>query len=173
MRSTLKWQKISKLWSRYDADSGKKPITANFDQTGKTISLTRSFTQGIGLRAYGQRDPLNEYKKEAFEIFEDLLNRIRESVTTLLADIEMKAEMPMLEVKSENYPEMMESREDPYLVTDAEATPIEESIAPIRNRQSAATIDPEDPSTWGKVARNAPCPCGSGKKYKHCHGKLQ
>ncbi|MBO44404.1 MAG: preprotein translocase subunit SecA [Rhodospirillaceae bacterium] len=129
--------------------------------------------QGIGLRAYGQRDPLNEYKKEAFEIFEDLLNRIRESVTTLLADIEMKAEMPMLEVKSENYPEMMESREDPYLVTDAEATPIEESIAPIRNRQSAATIDPEDPSTWGKVARNAPCPCGSGKKYKHCHGKLQ
>jgi len=128
--------------------------------------------QGIGLRAYGQRDPLNEYKKEAFEIFEDLLNRIRESVTTLLADIEMQAEMPMMEVQSENAREMRETREDPYLATGTDDMPVELSASPIRNRQSATTINPEDPDTWGKVARNSTCPCGSGKKYKHCHGKL-
>ena len=69
-------------------------------------------------RAYGQRDPLNEYKKEAFEIFEDLLNRIRETVTTMLADIEIRTEMPMMEVKSENHPEMMESRVIPSFLDD-------------------------------------------------------
>ena len=127
--------------------------------------------QGIGLRAYGQRDPLNEYKKEAFEIFEDLLNRIRETVTTMLADIEIRTEMPMMEVKSENHPEMMESREEHYLQADTASSSIEPSTSPIRNRQSSATIDPENPDTWGKVARNALCPCGSGKKYKHCHGR--
>ena len=127
--------------------------------------------QGIGLRAYGQRDPLNEYKKEAFEIFEDLLNRIRETVTTMLADIEIRTEMPMMEVKSENHPQMMESREEHYLQTGTASSSIEPSTSPIRNRQSSATIDPENPDTWGKVARNALCPCGSGKKYKHCHGR--
>ena len=127
--------------------------------------------QGIGLRAYGQRDPLNEYKKEAFEIFEDLLNRIRETVTTMLADIEIRTEMPMMEVKSENHPEIMESREENYLQAGTASSSIEPSTSPIRNRQSSATIDPENPDTWGKVARNALCPCGSGKKYKHCHGR--
>ncbi|MDB3953078.1 preprotein translocase subunit SecA [Alphaproteobacteria bacterium] len=129
--------------------------------------------QGIGLRAYGQRDPLNEYKKEAFEIFEDLLSRIRETVTTMLADIAIRTEMPMMEVKSENHPQMMESREEHYLQAGTAGSSIEPSTSPIRNRQSSATVDPEDPDTWGKVARNALCPCGSGKKYKHCHGRSQ
>ena len=104
--------------------------------------------QGIGLRAYGQRNPLNEYKREAFEMFENLLSRLREAVVMYMSH---------LEVRSEQKPQK----------------PLQ-SRRPMQNRHTgaAAAIDPNDPVTWGKVARNVPCPCGSGKKYKHCHGRL-
>jgi preprotein translocase subunit SecA len=52
------------------------------------------------------------------------------------------------------------------------AGPMPEKRAPIQSRRSDAALDPKDPSTWGRVSRNAPCPCGSGKKYKHCHGRM-
>jgi preprotein translocase subunit SecA len=52
------------------------------------------------------------------------------------------------------------------------AGPAPEKRAPIQSRRSDAAFDPKDPSTWGRVSRNAPCPCGSGKKYKHCHGRM-
>jgi len=98
--------------------------------------------QGIGLRAYGQRDPLNEYKQESFNMFQVMLAQYRERVTTMLARVELRFEDP-----------------------NAEAAPagLEAPAEPDR--------DPNDPSTWGKVTRNAACPCGSGKKYKHCHGQ--
>jgi preprotein translocase subunit SecA len=130
--------------------------------------------QGIGLRAYGQRDPLNEYKKEAFDLFEELLGRIRETVTAVLAHLEMRAETQPVELHQHAPTEMTESREEPdYLATGTDDMPIEALMpATVRSRQSADVLDPDDPETWGKVPRNAACPCGSGKKYKHCHGKL-
>ncbi|HVJ42765.1 MAG TPA: preprotein translocase subunit SecA [Dongiaceae bacterium] len=102
---------------------------------------------GIGLRAYGQRDPLNEYKREAFEMFEAMLARLREQITLVLSHIEIRTQ-------------------DEVQVAQAE-----EALVPPAPT-NATPIDPNDPSTWGKLNRNAECPCGSGKKYKHCHGRL-
>ncbi len=127
---------------------------------------------GIGLRAYGQRDPLNEYKKEAFELFEAMLAEVRDEVTALLSRLELRVAEPEAAVIQRPPQEMHETRQDPALVgagAEADGPPPPQ---PSQTRAAAANIDPNDPSTWGKVPRNAPCPCGSGKKYKQCHGKL-
>ena len=116
--------------------------------------------QGIGLRAYAQRDPLNEYKREAFELFEDMLSRFREMVTATLAHVELR----------------MEPAPGMAAPADAGALPPGEAPAqaPLPRRDPVRKPDrvPTDPSSWGKVGRNEACPCGSGKKYKHCHGKI-
>jgi len=138
---------------------------------------------GIGLRAYGQRDPLNEYKREAFEMFETMLARVREEVTLLLAHVQIRAPEPAAAMMPRPPQEMHEGREDPALAgTDAQREPAMAGGPPPRRTATAAQpvvsrnpegdIDPNDPATWGRVGRNAPCPCGSGKKYKHCHGSL-
>ena len=99
--------------------------------------------QGIGLRAYAQRDPLNEYKSEAFNLFQEMLESIRNQVTTILLNIEISSEIP--ERKEENI------------------TLIKE---PIDNNNKKTNT----PIISKKIGRNETCPCGSGKKYKHCHG---
>ena len=126
---------------------------------------------GIGLRAYAQRDPLNEYKREAFDLFEALLDGLREAVTTVLAHIELKLDEPQAALATPRRPtqQMHESHVNP-LTGEDEAVPAPPPPGPGR-RATKAPADPADPRTWGKVPRNAPCPCGSGKKYKHCHGK--
>jgi preprotein translocase subunit SecA len=91
--------------------------------------------QGINLRAYAQKDPLNEYKREAFAMFEGMLGSMRRTVTLALSHVEM-------------------------------APPAQQ--APQTDAPAAATVMLAD----GKTPRNAPCPCGSGRKYKHCHGKV-
>ena len=137
--------------------------------------------QGIGLRAYGQRDPLNEYKREAFILFEAMLERLRERVTQVLAHIELRVD-PALEpeIRQALQPpprEMHETRHDPaFAEADAAPEPAmagatqRAAAAPARSR-TAEAADPRDPASWGRVARNAPCPCGSGRKFKHCHGR--
>jgi preprotein translocase subunit SecA len=137
--------------------------------------------QVIGFRAYGQRDPLNEYKTEAFVLFEALLGRLREATTGQLMHIELAPpdEQPMLQPVE--LPEMHAHHIDPVTGLDelaladaaiaADAEP-REFRAPMQTRKGTGeAIDTKDPATWGKVSRNAVCPCGSGKKYKHCHGK--
>jgi preprotein translocase subunit SecA len=135
--------------------------------------------QGIGLRAYAQRDPLNEYKREAFELFEEMLARVRERVTQVLAQVELRFDTedgdlpaePALERPAP--PPMRETRHDPAFAGSAVSeTPVENGAPTVRSRHAADTVDPADPSTWGRVSRNAPCPCGSGKKFKHCHGRI-
>nr|ADI17425.1 preprotein translocase subunit seca (ATPase, RNA helicase) [uncultured Rhodospirillales bacterium HF0070_31K06] len=131
--------------------------------------------QGIGLRAYAQRDPLNEYKREAFEMFEEMLRRVRETVTEVLSHVELSLDQTEEEMFRRERQAMSELREDPALaIAEGDFDEEEYTIAsaPIQSRAAAAVIDPNDPSTWGKVSRNAPCPCGSGKKYKHCHGRV-
>ena len=126
--------------------------------------------QGIGLRAYAQKDPLNEYKQEAFALFDAMLARLREAVTGTLAHLEVRvAEPSAMMPRAPEEPAWRESHEapEPALVGGGAAP----APQPVR-RAAARQVDPADPSTWGKVARNAPCPCGSGKKYKHCHGRL-
>lgn len=134
--------------------------------------------QGIGLRAYGQRDPLNEYKREAFALFEAMLDRLRERVIQVLAHIELRVDPGLDRALQPPAREMHETRLDPaFAEAEAAPRPIDggqapEVAAPIRSRQGAASLNPGDPATWGRIARNAPCPCSSGKKYKHCHGRL-
>ena len=139
---------------------------------------------GIFLRAYGQRDPLNEYKREAFELFAGMLDEVRIETTMLLNHVELQVAEPEAAVVRRAPQKMHEGRRDPALAgAGAEAMAAEEVGAgagpgplpprPVVTRRAAAELDPDDPATWGKVPRNAPCPCGSGKKYKHCHGKLR
>ena len=137
--------------------------------------------QVIGLRGYGQRDPLNEYKNEAFTLFEHMLARLREAVTGQLMHVELARpdEAPPLEPTE--LPPMEVHHFDPTTGEDEFALETANAgsnggggaAKPARSRKTgaaAAAVDPADPATWGKVQRNALCPCGSGKKYKHCHG---
>ena len=126
--------------------------------------------QGIGLRAYGQRDPLNEYKSEAFSMFNAMLDDLKERVTTMLARVEIGQEPP---------PPVFEPQFGALQYSDpagqaqyAGGDVLEaERPRPALARTPDPSVDPADPSTWRTVSRNAPCPCGSGKKFKHCHGK--
>ncbi|ALK08101.1 preprotein translocase subunit SecA [Blastochloris viridis] len=134
----------------------------------------------IGLRGYGQRDPLNEYKSEAFTLFQALLDRLREAVTAQLMRVEIVSQPTQPEL-----PEMHGHHIDPTTGLDEVAVdPVAragralgisaEDIAALDAAGIAEAVDrdPANPATWGKVGRNEPCPCGSGKKYKHCHGRL-
>ncbi len=123
--------------------------------------------QGIGLRAYGQRDPLNEYKSEAFALFNAMLDDLRERVTSTLARVELSAEPPPM---PRALPAgLVENFAAPaYAEADTVARSDTWQVGMVG---AAEALDPNDPTTWGGTQRNAPCPCGSGKKYKHCHGK--
>lgn len=142
------------------------------DQNWKEHLLTLDhLRQGIGLRAYAQRDPLNEYKREAFDLFEEMLEGLRDRVTTVLAFVQFETE-PEPDAFARPQQQMTETRTDPALQGSADNSEDASGNATITNRQAEGDLDPEDPSTWGRVPRNAPCPCGSGNKYKHCHGKV-
>ena len=123
--------------------------------------------QGIGLRAYGQRDPLNEYKSEAFALFNAMLDDLRERVTSTLSRVELSAEPPPM---PQALPlGMVENFAAPAY---AEADTVARSDTwRVGMAGAVDALDPNDPTTWGGTQRNAPCPCGSGKKYKHCHGR--
>ncbi|WP_298720162.1 preprotein translocase subunit SecA [uncultured Ferrovibrio sp.] len=127
--------------------------------------------QAIGLRAYAQKDPLNEYKREAFALFEQMLARVREQVTAILARVEVRAEEPPQDLfaRPSQPMEMHESRGEDIDGDDGDAARAlpARPVTVARGNQ----VDPDDPATWKSTPRNAPCPCGSGKKYKYCHGK--
>jgi preprotein translocase subunit SecA len=124
----------------------------------------------VHLRSYAQRDPLNEFKTEAFSLFENLLSELRETVTKITMSYQnLRLEPEDIELQAPQ--NTIETHVEP----DGSAAPASGPtmiVEPTRGRQAAAVIDPKDPATWGRVSRNAPCPCGSGHKYKHCHGKV-
>src|ERR1700688_3054020 len=137
--------------------------------------------QVIGLRGYGQRDPLNEYKAEAFSLFEAMSQSLREAVTAQLMRVEIQAAPPP-EQQPAPLPVMAAHKLDPTtgedemaLATAGAETLARHGIGPgaaqaARAPQTPAR-NPKDPASWGKVGRNETCPCGSGKKFKHCHGR--
>ena len=120
--------------------------------------------QVIGWRGYAQRDPLNEYKSEAFELFDGLIGHLRENVTGQLMRIEVQFAPP----PQPELPPMVASHLDPN-TGENEMAMANLAFATPTDKQER---DPNDPETWGRVGRNEPCPCGSGKKYKHCHGQF-
>ncbi len=116
----------------------------------------------VGFRGYAQRDPLNEYKTESFQLFEGLLNALREDVTQKLAQVR-----PLTAQEQE---EMMKHLTAQQAAQRKAAQPEQPQIAEPLATQPG--FDESDPDTWGNPGRNDICPCGSGKKFKHCHGKL-
>ena len=144
----------------------KTIILQSIDQNWKDhLGQLENLRQIVGLRGYGQRDPLSEYKSESFGLFEELLNNFREDVTRILFHIRMASDESLNKINQES-------------IIDHKA--LKENVSPdsrmkkknktIRTRNNNEPINPNDPSTWGKVGRNSPCPCRSGKKYKNCHG---
>ncbi len=143
--------------------------------------------QGINLRAFGQRDPLNEFKTEAFAMFESMVAMMREQATQTLSMVEL-GETPEGRrglfipgmVSPEDAQNAQATRDDPAVTEGVPSgqsgsrltAPKDPSVTPLKNRSNANERDPADPATWGRVMRNEQCPCGSGKKYKHCHGAL-
>ena len=189
--------------SNYGADiwrlAEKSLLLQILDQSWKDHLLTLDhLRQGIGLRAYGQRDPLNEYKAESFEMFENMLASLREQTTQLLSHVELRVAGPDEEdspVPERRAPQMQETRRDPALARAGAGAPADEppalppgggggrAPAPREAGEPAqaaagngtvrrAAFDQRNPETWSRVGRNAPCPCGSGRKYKRCHGTL-
>ena len=156
-------RKLAEKAANYGSDlfrmAEKSILLQVIDQQWKEHLLALDhLRQGINLRAYAQRDPLNEYKREAFNLFDEMLESVRHTITGALSNLEIQLdneEMSGQQNSTEDYQASEVSQGPKRLLTTA-----------------SQEIDPDDPSTWGKVPRNAPCPCGSGRKYKHCHGKL-
>ncbi|SSC71483.1 unnamed protein product [Ciceribacter sp. T2.26MG-112.2] len=120
----------------------------------------------VGFRGYAQRDPLQEYKAEAFELFQALLANLRDAVTTQMMRVELVREAP----PAPTVPEMEGHHVD---ATTGEDDFGEGSAVAALPFVAPENRDPNDPSSWGRVGRNDACPCGSGKKYKHCHGAYE
>ncbi|MBL8686955.1 MAG: preprotein translocase subunit SecA [Alphaproteobacteria bacterium] len=153
--------KIAKHGTEMMQFAEKSILLQLLDQSWKEHLLTLDhLRQGIGLRAYGQRDPLNEYKREAFDMFSSFLARLREQTTAVLSHLEIRSEQPA----------------DSQAKTRGNQG--QQSIGPsaqkptTTNTKPNTTSAPDLPPGWQSTPRNAPCPCGSGKKFKQCHGKI-
>jgi preprotein translocase subunit SecA len=135
------------------------------------LVMLEHLRQVIGLRGYGQRDPLNEYKAEAFSLFEAMMARLREAVTGQLMRVEIVQQPPAEEPGQ--LPYMEGHKVDPDTGDDEFAPALAPALVGAGSGNGAETArNAKDPASWGKVGRNEPCPCGSGKKFKHCHGKF-
>ncbi len=141
----------------------KQILLGTIDKKWREHLLTLEHLRSVvGFRGYAQRDPLNEYKTEAFGLFESMLEGLRSEVTGQLAHVRVltqQEQQAMLAAQARQNAEVA-----------AAATPAKDEAAVAE--ATAAVFDENDPSTWGNPGRNDSCPCGSGKKFKHCHGKL-
>ena len=163
--------------ARYGAETmrsiEKQVLLQTIDQNWREHLVTLDHLRSVvGFRGYAQRDPLNEYKSEAFQLFESLLTRLRSEVTRMLAHVQV--------MTPEEQQAMLARAPGPRPGRAARPSAAPPAAAPRprhgRRRRLppalAAGVDPADPATWGPSGRNDPCPCGSGKKYKHCHGRV-
>ena len=121
----------------------------------------------VGFRGYAQRDPLNEYKTESFALFESMLNSLRQDVTQKLSLVR-----PMTQdEQAAMLAQMVAQQQAAAAPVAAPAAPVAAPVAAPPDARKAGFVE-TDPATWGNPARNDACPCGSGEKFKHCHGKL-
>jgi preprotein translocase subunit SecA len=123
----------------------------------------------IGLRGYGQRDPLNEYKTEAFSLFEKLIGELRSNVTRWLMTVEFQFTAPTPPPERQ----LMEVHVDPLTgENERMALSFAGDVGALSQNRRASAPASSLPEGWQRTGRNAACPCGSGKKFKHCHGAL-
>ncbi|MBY0284017.1 MAG: preprotein translocase subunit SecA [Sphingomonas sp.] len=157
----------------------KSILLQNLDHHWKEhLATLDALRQVVHLRAYAQKTPLNEYKQEAFQLFERMLGLIREDVTRTIGHAQFQFQQP---TDLPELPDFLTTHFDPFSGEDDTRDFDAASLGLVTTRLApaplalAASADglSADPAAWeGQVSRNAPCPCGSGKKYKHCHGML-
>jgi preprotein translocase subunit SecA len=178
-------RKMAEKTANYGADvmrmAEKSLLLQLLDQTWKDHLLSLDhLRQGINLRAYAQRDPLNEYKREAFELFEGMLVHLRDQITSVLSHIELRFDPPP-PVETMGLPEYTEVHEREPAMADEDRPMLGSGYAPPPPRRGPGNDgtstrgggQPADSrSPWAGTGRNAQCPCGSGKKFKHCHGRV-
>jgi len=148
-------------------------LLTTLDQVWKDhLHFLDHLRQGISLRAYGQKDPLNEYKREAFGLFEKMLDHLKEVFVSRISHLHIDTSKDQESVRLSNrkLSNITTSREDPAFEKYNQGQSLEVPLQPAKAHVKPEDRDPEDSSSWGKISRNEPCPCGSGKKYKHCHG---
>ncbi len=147
----------------------KQVLLQTIDSKWREHLLTLEHLRSVvGFRGYAQRDPLNEYKSESFQLFEGMLDSLRETVTQQLSRVRPLSEEEQRDMLAQMQAQQAQAQkkvDDATIRAEAEA-------------EAKASGDPlpgfveDDPSTWGNPSRNDLCPCGSGKKFKHCHGRL-
>lgn len=157
----------------------KSILLQNLDHHWKEhLSTLDALRQVVHLRAYAQKTPINEYKQEAFALFERMLGTIREDVTKTISHAQFQLEQPQ---GLPDLPDFITSHFDPFTGLDDSSDfgsgndlgLVTTRIAPLALPRLDGGEFGNDPAQWeGRVSRNAPCPCGSGKKYKQCHGAL-
>ncbi len=138
------------------------------------LATLDALRQVVFLRAYAQKTPINEYKQEAFGLFEKMLETIREDVTRILSTSELRLPDPA-EMQLPELPDFLTSHIDPFTGQYDASAPTPGAAAMLGALGSAAALPGggNDPYAAMGLSRNAPCPCGSGEKYKHCHGALK
>ncbi len=125
--------------------------------------------QGIHLRGYAQKQPKQEYKREAFELFSEMLDNVKRQVISLLARVRIRSEEEVAALEAQERAQAEAAlRQAQFQHAREEGYGTEDEVAALAGAQAGGTVVREEP----KVGRNDPCPCGSGKKYKHCHGQL-
>jgi len=143
-------------------------LLQNFDSNWRDhLSSLDYLRQGIHLRGYAQKQPKQEYKREAFELFRQLIDQVKNEVTKVLMTVQVQSQAQLDQAAQD-----MESRAESIAnVTYTAPTETGEVETTLEQRQAAGAQELPLPEGV-RVARNDPCPCGSGKKYKQCHGKL-
>jgi preprotein translocase subunit SecA len=174
-------RKMAEKSANYGSDlmrmAEKSLLLQLLDQIWKDHLLSLDhLRQGINLRAYAQRDPLNEYKREAFELFGAMLVSLRQQVTSVLSHVELRVPQPAF---AEAMAEPEEVMAGAPRATGPAGRPIPSRTQAARRNGSGSGADgSEQPRSagsrapWSGTPRNAPCPCGSGRKFKHCHGRV-
>jgi preprotein translocase subunit SecA len=148
-------------------DIEKQILLQTIDTKWREHLLTLEHLRSVvGFRGYAQRDPLNEYKTEAFQLFEGLLDGLRETVTQNLAQIRPLTQEEQQKMMAQIAAQQAQANE---AVAQARAEVTEDTPPPEAAKEGFVE---DDPSTWGNPGRNEKCPCGSGKKFKHCHGSV-
>jgi preprotein translocase subunit SecA len=156
----------------------KSILLQNLDHHWKEhLATLDALRQVVHLRAYAQKTPINEYKQEAFSLFQRMLETIREDVTKTIAHAQFQMQAP---VGLPELPDFITTHFDPFTGEDnsndidaGTTGHITSQLPPMQIPQPQQADIGEDPANWeGVVSRNAPCPCGSGRKYKQCHGAV-
>jgi len=157
--------KVKRLGEKDFSMISARILLITIDQLWKEHLLALEYLRhGIYLRAYGQKDPLTEYKKEAFSYFASMLANVKELFISRVARAEIQHRQDEEEFLEEPEQNLKILRRDPAM--------------PVSDEENEGTLtykefDIKDPETWSQIGRNEPCPCKSGKKYKRCHGRLK